>query len=201
MAQQPQACIHRGLTRADDHVSVAGVADPRQVVGRDALDAGGDGIGRAPHRRHDDLDVGGDDPPRVHRDVVAAERAQPPVAEVLAHRQVRHATRRQEMLAHHRVEVRADLGAAGQLVVAGVEAAVVDGVAAQTPRVHAVIGRRLMKPHERVGRRPVAPRLVVAIDHHDRGVRFGHHRVGEREPHRARTDDEVVGLDRSHRIS
>ena len=52
-----------------------------------------------------------------------AERADPAVAEVLAHRQVGHPAGRQQVLPHHRVEVGAHLGAAGQLVVAGVEAA------------------------------------------------------------------------------
>lgn len=61
--------------------------------------------------------------------------------------------------------------------------------------VQAGVEAAVMKPHERIGHRPVAARLVVAIDHDDRGVRFGHQRVGECEPHRARTDDEVIGLE------
>ena len=53
-----------------------------------------------------------------------------------------------------------------------------------------------MQPHERIGGRPVAARLVVAIHHHDGGVGLADQGVGEREPHRARADHEVVGLDR-----
>jgi hypothetical protein len=37
---------------------------------------------------------------------------------------------------------------------------------------------------------------VVAIHHHNRGVRFADQGVGERHSHGARTDHEVVGLDR-----
>ena len=131
MAQQPQARVHRGLARADDDVAVPGVADPRQVVGRHALDAGGDGVRRFAHRRHGDLDVAGDDAARGHLDLVAGEGAHAAVAEVLTHRQVRHPAGRQQALIHHRVEVGAHLGAAGQLVVAGVEPTLVDGVAAE----------------------------------------------------------------------
>ncbi len=36
--QQPQAGVHRGLARADDHVAVPGLADARQLVGRHAID-------------------------------------------------------------------------------------------------------------------------------------------------------------------
>ena len=130
---QPQARVHRGLARADDHITVPGLPDSRHVVGRHTVDTGGDVVGRRTHRRHDDFHVAGDHAACGHPDLVPAERADPAVAAVLAHRQVGHPAGRQQLLLHHRVEVRAHLSAAGQFVVARIEAAVVDSVAAEIP--------------------------------------------------------------------
>ena len=85
------------------------------------------------------------------------------------------------------------LVAGGELVEAGVGADLLDAIRPERRGVQPVEARRLMQTDERIGVVPMTAGTVMAIDHHDRGVGLGEHRVGERHPRRAGTHDEVVG--------
>ena len=84
---------------------------------------------------------------------------------------------------------------ASTLVEAGVASAGLDPVLPERGRVHAVVHRRLVQLHERIGVEPVTAGPVPPIDHHDVGVGVLDQRVDEPHAERARADDEVVGLD------
>ena len=171
------------------------------------VDAVGDVVRRWPHRRHDDAEVGGVDDAAPHLDavVLAAEGAEVAIAidfaEVLAHREVRHPARRQQVLAHDRVVVGDHLAAARELEEPLVPAAGVDGVGAERARVHAVVRRRLVKPHVGVRAEPVPAGLIIAVDDDDGRVRLGDQGVDEGHAHGAGADHQVVGFDRPHRDS
>ena len=113
----------------------------------------------------------------------------------LVHREVRHPPTRDELLVHHVVEVGDDFGTRRELVETGVPTVGVDPVAAQRTGVDPVERRGLVEPDERVGVVPVAARPVCPVDDHHGGVGLLEDDVGERHPHRAGADDEVVGFE------
>jgi hypothetical protein len=115
-----------------------------------------------------------------------------------AHRQETNAARRQETLLHHLFEVGEQLGAAGQAVHPGVQARRVLRALAQLARVDAVVGRRLVQAHERIGLVPVPTGPVVTIDHDDLRVAVGQQRIDEGHADGTGADHEVVGFDRRH---
>jgi hypothetical protein len=124
----------RGLACPDDDVPVAdGLFGQR--VRRDAVDLRRRLVRRWPHRRHDDAEVRRVDHPSAHvdTDVLAGKRAEVPIGGVLTHREVGHPARRQQLLAHDGVEVRADLACAREFVEAFVPAVLIDGVVAERP--------------------------------------------------------------------
>src|SRR4029077_202468 len=60
----------------------------------------------------------------------------------------------------------------------------------------AVVHRRLVQVHERVGVEPVTARPVAALDDHHVGGRVVDERVDEAHADRPGADDEVVGIER-----
>ncbi len=160
-------------------------------------------IRRWPHRRHRGLQIGrvDDSGANVDRVVAAGQRAKPAVAQILGHRKIGHLPAGQQVLVHHLFEVGADLADGGQLVKPFVPAELVDAVAAQSAGVDAVVGRRLMQADERIRAVPMTARRMPAVDDHHLRVGLGHQRVGERHPHRAGADDQIVRVDRCHASS
>ena len=104
---------------------------------------------------------------------------------------IRTARRRQALCRGS--EVLADLLAWRPLVEAGVLACVVDAVLPQRQRVDPVVRRRDVQADEGIRVDPVAADGMPTVDQRHLGVGFRHERVGEREPARARADDEIVG--------
>ena len=201
MLEKPQHGVDAGLAATDDDVSVRRPAQPGQFVEREETDTVGDLEVRGVRRRH----LGVEERAVDHRggldvEALARERVlEVAVARVRAEREVPDATGRQEGVPHDVVEVRTDLGAAGEVVQAAIEAHLVDVAVAQLSRCDAVELRRLVQGHERVGEVPVAAGLGVPIDDHHVGVALGHERVGERHPDGTASHDEVVGRKRCRR--
>ena len=99
-------------------------------------------------------------------------------------------------MAHDLVVVPADLGAAGPLGESDVRAVGLEPVVTERGGVDAVVPRRLVELDERVRVEPVPTGSMTALDDHHVGVAVFEQGVDERHPHRAGTDDEMVGLDR-----
>ena len=119
-------------------------------------------------------------------------------AAVVAHAEEPHPAGRKQVLVEHARVVVADLAGGRPLVEAGVRPVLVDPVVAERARLDAVVRRRLVEAHERIGVEPVAARPVPPVDEHDLGVRVRDQRVRERHPRRTRSDDQVIGLDFPH---
>ncbi len=102
---------------------------------------------------------------------------------------------------HDLVEVGPYLARACQLEQSSISTGLIDGAGAELSRVDPIERRRLMQPDKRIRRRPMAARLVIAIDNHDGGVGFGDERVGERHPHCSRTNDKIVSLEGRGHVS
>jgi hypothetical protein len=99
------------------------------------------------------------------------------------------------MLLHHVSEVGAKLVGAGEFVEAGIQAAAVDGVAAQRHRIHAVKRGRLVQAHERIGVKPVPSGRMAAVDEGDAGLAMREQRIGDCHAGGAGPNDEVVRFD------
>ena len=74
-----------------------------------------------------------------------------------------------------------------------------DGASTEHGRRHAVEQRRLMKLDERVRVLPMPAGCMAAVDERDMHVRVIDQCICEGHAHGARTHDQVVGLQRSHR--
>ncbi len=199
VAQQPKTGVDAGLARPDDDEALVAGRCLGQRVGRYALDAVGNGVRRRTHRRNHRLQIRRIDNalPYVDGELRPGEITYPAVTQILTHREVRHPSGRQEFLLHDAVEVRTNITAGCQLVQSLIPPDPVDGAGFEPARVHAVVRRRLMQTHERIGARPVPTGLVPPIDDHQVGVAFGHHAVSEGHTHGARPDDQVVRFDHS----
>lgn len=100
----------------------------------------------------------------------------------------------QQALAHHHVEIAADLGDRGELVQTLVDTEGVFAVDAQRQRVHAVKRRGLVQGNEGVDIVPVATRLTVAVDDGDPGIGFLQQGVCKGQADSTAADDQVVGV-------
>ena len=203
--EQPHAGVDRGLAAPDQREAVGGLGEIDEPVGRDERDAGLDAEAGHVTRRDLRLDVRrvDDAPSRPDDRLRAVEERDDAVpvavpAPVVAHAEEADAAGRQQVLVEDAGVVVADLGRARPLVEAGVRPRLVDAVAPERPRLDAVVRRRLVEAHERIGVQPVAAGPVAPVDEHDLGTRVGEQRVRERHPRRTRSDDEVVGLDLPH---
>ena len=98
-------------------------------------------------------------------------------------------------MTHDLVVVAADLGAARALEEARVHAVGLDSVPPERGRVDAVVRRRLVQLHERVGVEPVAAGTMAPLDDDDVGVAVAKEFVDERHPERTGSDDEIVSLE------
>jgi len=78
-------------------------------------------------------------------------------------------------------EMLPDLTARCALIEPRVLAVRVDAILAERERIHTVVRRRRVQPHERIRVQPVAARRLLAIHHDHLGVRLGHERVGKRQ--------------------
>ena len=198
VVEHPDAGVHRRLAGADHDERVVVRRHSGECVERHARDLRRDGVRRRRRRRDLHLRVGRvDEASGVDRALLARQqRRDGSILTDLAHREEAHASRRQEPLPHHEVEVAEHLVAGGELVEAGVGTDLLDATRAERRGADSVEARGLMQTDERIGVVPMSAGTIVAIDHDDRGVGLGEHRVGERHPRRAGPHDEVVGGDR-----
>ena len=194
--EEPADRVERGLAPADDDVAGGRVRDLRQLAHGNALHAVGDAERRRFACRHARRHVRrvDDSAPHGHvGDVAVEQRAEAPIAEVVAHREEPDPTRREQSVAHDLVVVAADLRAAGALVEAGFAPVGLDAILPEHRRVDAVGRGRLVELHERIRVEPVTAGAMPSIDHDDIGVGVFDQAVDERDAHRPGTHDEVVG--------
>ena len=121
------------------------------------------------------------------------------VGVVLAPAEERDPARADEAAIQDVVVVRADLRLTGPLLEPRLRAALLHRAAPEHGRRDAVEHRRLVQLDERVRVEPMPAGRVPAVDQRDVHIGVIDQRVGERHAHRARADDEIVGLQRSHR--
>ena len=86
------------------------------------------------------------------------------VSQMVTHRKILDATRRQKTFLHQPIEIADDLRARGQFIVTPIEAGYVDAVAAELTRSRAIERRWLMQPDKGIGVVPVAARHVMPVD-------------------------------------
>ncbi|MCY1362444.1 hypothetical protein D9M69_491610 [compost metagenome] len=199
--QQPQAGIDAGLAGPHHDIGRPGLANARQLVRRYAGHPRGDPVPGGMGGGHLGLGVGAIDQlaPYPHPPLLAAEQGDEamvggPIAAVVAHGEVTHTTGRQEPLVHDLIVITEDVRSGRQLIQAFAQRGAVFLPTAQFTGVHAVAGRRLVKPHEGIGVVPVAARLAVPIHHQHASVRLAEQGVDERHRRGARADHQVVGF-------
>ena len=198
LVEQPTHGVHRGLATADDHVAGRGLRNARERADRDAPNPVGHVERRRVRSRNAGRHVGRVDDAPAHRHArlhAGQPRSEPPLVEVVAHREEAHSARRQQAVTHDLVVVTADLRSACSLVEAGIPPVELDPVRTERGRVHAVVRRRLMQLNEGIRLEPVTTRPMPTIDHHDVGIGVFDEGVDEPHSQRTRADDEVVGLD------
>src|SRR5262245_45735355 len=194
--QQPGADIHRCFAAAQDNVALVPACGNRQQVGRYEFDAFGDSKGGGVRRGHlgvHERSVHESLAKRDLPDCARDERNEPSVSEMVTHRKILDATRRQKTFLHQPVEIADDLRARGQFIVTPIEAGYVDAVTAELTRSHAIERRWLMQPDKRIGVVPLAPRHVMQDDKNHGYIGDGYQLIFEAHAIGSAADDQILG--------
>ena len=117
------------------------------------------------------------------------------VAQVVRHAEKSDLSRREEVFVEYMLIVITDLCRGRTLIHPRVLTGLIDRVASERARVHAVVRRGLMQAHERIRVVPVTSRAMAPVHHHHLGVGIRDKCIGERHPRGAGADHEIVGLD------
>lgn len=179
-AERPSAAassdIHRCFAAAQDNVALVPGRGNRQQVGRYEFDAFGDSKGGGVRRGHlgvQERSVHESLAKRHLLDCARDEGNESAVSQMVTHRKILDATRRQKTFLHQPVEIADDLRARGQFIITPIEAGYVDAVAAELTRSHAIERGWLMQPDKGISVVPVAARHVMPVDDTNGGIGVG----------------------------